>query len=75
MQITKSIFFWPHVVFNLTMDRSDPPPGAASWPLLGKNRQLVTNESVEFAKNMLKFETSGELSIVVKDCVEYTSNE
>ena len=39
-----------------------------------ENRSLVTNESVEFENNWLKFKTSQKLPIILAEFVEYTSN-
>ena len=39
--------------------------------MIGENRQLVTNESVEF-ENWLKFEAAGKLLIVLEEFIEYT---
>ena len=45
-------------------------------PGLGENRRLVTDEpAVSLRNNQLKFETSGELPIILEEFIEYTSNE
>ena len=43
--------------------------------LLGKNRQFVTDEPIEFKKNQLEFKGSKKLPINLEDSIEYTSNE
>ena len=40
--------------------------------MIGENRQLVTNEPVEFENNRLKFKTAGKLPIILEEFVEYT---
>ena len=38
----------------------------------GDNRQLVTNEPVEFEVNGLKFKIAGKLPIILEEFIEYT---
>ena len=40
--------------------------------MIGENRQLVTDEPVEFENYRLKFKTSGELPITLEESMEYT---
>ena len=43
--------------------------------MIGENRQSVTNEPVEFAKNnRWKFKTAGKLPIILEESLEYTLN-
>ena len=38
----------------------------------GKNRQLVTDEPVEFRNNQLKIKTAGKLPILLEKSIEYS---
>ena len=40
--------------------------------MIWENRQLVTNEPVDFEKNRLKFKTAGILPIILEEIIEYT---
>ena len=40
--------------------------------MIAENRQLVTNEPVEFEKNRLKFKTTWKLPIILEESIEYT---
>ena len=40
--------------------------------MIGENRQLVTNEPVEFGNNRLKFKTAGKIPIILEEFIEYT---
>ena len=58
--LPKVDFFWPHVVFNLTMEWNPPPLVSYKWGkvevnlLNGKNRTLITDEPVEFEKYLVQ---------------------
>ena len=41
----------------------------------GKNRQLITNEPVEFEKYPIEVGNLGELLIILDESIEYTSNQ
>ena len=43
-----------------------------SAAMIGENRQLVTNEPVEFGNNRLKFKTAGKIPIILEEFIEYT---
>ena len=49
-------------------------PTLGSQPVMPKNRLLGKNR-LSLKNNQLKFETSGELPIILEDSIEYTSNE
>ena len=41
--------------------------------MIGENRQLVTDELVEFEKlNQLKFKTAGKLPVILEESIEYS---
>ena len=40
--------------------------------MIGENRQLVTNEPVEFEKKRLKFRMAERLPIFLEEVIEYT---
>jgi hypothetical protein len=41
---------------------------------IGENRQLVTDEPVEFEKQPVEIQDFGKLPITLKEFMEYTSN-
>jgi hypothetical protein len=40
--------------------------------MIGENRQLVTNEPVEFENNQLKFKTVRKSPIILEEFIKYT---
>jgi hypothetical protein len=40
--------------------------------MIGENRQLVTDEPVEFEKEPIEFKTAGILPIILEEFIEYT---
>jgi hypothetical protein len=40
--------------------------------MIGENRQLVTDEPVEFENNRVKFKIAGNLPIILEEFMEYT---
>ena len=73
-------YLYAYVTFTLHYTDNHPTShsstllslGHASLPMIGINRQLVTNEPVELRKNRLKFKTSRKLPIVLEEFVKYT---
>ena len=41
--------------------------------MIGENRQLITNEPVEFRNDRLEFKTPGKLPIILEEFIEYTT--
>ena len=65
---------YPVKLANTRMSTSyvQKPPRSLVHPMIGENRQLVTDEPVELRNNRLKFKTGGKLPIILEEFLEYT---